>query len=419
MKVFVGTVFGSTFSFDLDPRNKVFDIKKSIENSQGIPVSMQTLYFNGVKLVVDHYQLRVYRIVNNSRLILLLRDDHVNNQMLHQSPYAIQGFVPSMGRSSYDQVPPSHASASFLNQDPRKMARSNQVLPPSHASEAFFNQDLRMMQRSNQVLHQTQISPVPPSHASASFFNQDPRTMARSNQVPPLSHASEAFYNQDRLVSNDRLFPEMLQDISLKQGFWPGMTTFGDNNKIQESLRRNKMNQDFLQKEPYLPSNTYGAIANENHMFRTDKSSTFGDFSFGDYRHILTDSNWPASTFDEIINKNQVFETEHSSVKSISTEESSSQVFQTKKSPQPPKLTLIMTQYDKPGSKFLVDVNESDNVEELKKELEYLLDLHAEGYFLLHKERVLDDDKSFSMNRVANGDTIEIFPGPVIEDYHT
>ncbi|CAN7009234.1 uncharacterized protein LOC103858726 [Brassica rapa] len=413
MKVFVVTMFGSTLSFDLDPRNIVFDIKMSIENSQGIPVSRQTLYFNGIKLVVDHYQLSVYRIVNNSRLLLLVLAD--NNQMLHQSPYATQGFVPSMGRSNYDQVPPSHASASFLNQDPRKMARSNQVLPPSHASAAFFNQ----VPRSNQVLHQTQMSPVPPSHASAAFFNQDPRTMARSNQVPPLSHASEAFYNQDRLVSNDGLFPEMPQDISMKQGFWPEMTTFGDNNKIQESLRRNQMNQDFLQKEPYLPSNTYGAIANEDHMFQTDMSSTFGDFSFGDYRHILTDSNWPASTFDEILNMNQVFETEHSSVKSNSTAESSSQVFQTEKSLQPPKLTLIMTQYDKPGGMFRVDVNESDNVEELKKELEYLLDLPANGYFLLHKERVLDDDKSFSMNQVANGDTIEIFPGPVIEDYHT
>ncbi|KAG2331313.1 hypothetical protein Bca4012_019103 [Brassica carinata] len=353
MKVFVDTLFGSTFSFYLDPRNKVFDIKKSIENSQGIPVSMQTLYFNDAELVVDHYQLRVYCIVNNSRLLLFLRADPVNNQMLYQSPYAIQGFVPSMGRSNYDQVPPSHAS--------------------------------------------------------------------------------ESFSNQYRLVSNDGLFPEMPQDISLKQGFWPG-TTFGDNFKIQESLRINKKSQDL----PSLPSNTSGdlslgddftnirshwpASTNENHMFPPDQSSTFGDFLFGDYRHILTDNvqrNWPASTSDEIINKNQVFQTEHSPVQSNLTQESSNQVFQTVKSPPPQRLTLIMTQYDKPGRKFLLEVNATDNVEELKKELEYLLDLPAKGYFLLHKDRVLDDDKSFSINRVANGDTVEIFPGPVIEDYHT
>lgn len=384
MKVVVDTLFGSTFSFDLDPCNKVLDIKKRIENSQGIPVSMQTLYFNDLELVLDHFQLRIYCIVNNSRLLLLLRADHVNNQMLHQSQYAIQGFVPSMKRSNYDQVPPSHASESFSNQ---------------------------------------------------------------------------------YLVSNNGLFPEMPQDISLKQGSWPG-TTFGDNIKTLESLGRNKKNQDLL------PSNTFGglslgedfnnirshwpactteAIGNENHMFHTDQSSTFGDFSFGDNVKIQESlrrnqknqdllqrepslppntfrdfsfgdypaSNWPASTSEEIINKNQVFQTEHSPVQSNSTEESSSQVFQTKKFPQPQRLTLVMTQYDKPGRKFLLEVNATDNVEELKKELECLLDLPARGYFLLHKERVLDDDKSFSMNRVGNCDTVEIFPGPVIEDCHT
>ncbi|KAF8081719.1 hypothetical protein N665_0869s0001 [Sinapis alba] len=211
MKVFVDTMFGSTFSFDLDPHNMVFDIKRSFENSQGIPVSMQTLYFNGLELLVDHYQLRVYCIVNNSRLLLWLRDDQVNNQMQHQSPYAIQGLVPSMG-----QVPPSHH------------------------------------------------------------------------------------------VSNDGLFPEMPQDISLKQGFWPE-TTFGDNFKIQESLMRNKKNQDLVQREPSLPS------------------YTFGDWSLGeDFTDIL--SHWPASATEAIANENQVFQTEHSIVQSNSTEESSSQV---------------------------------------------------------------------------------------------
>ncbi|KAL0845703.1 hypothetical protein Bca101_018949 [Brassica carinata] len=415
MRVFVDTKFGETFTFELSHINKLSDIKKRIESSHGIPVSVQKLFFNDVELLVDHYQLAAYRIRKNSRLLLEVRGDHVNNQMLQQSPHAIQGFVPSTATSNYDQVPPPHASASFFNQDPRTMARSNQV-PPSHASEAFFNQD-RHVNNDGQVLHQPEVS-VLESFSMDEFLERVPEPWGRSNydQVPP-SHASESFSNQYRLVSNDGLFPEMPQDISLKQGFWPG-TTFGDNFKIQESLRINKKSQDL----PSLPSNTSGDFTNENHMFPPDQSSTFGDFLFGDYRHILTDNvqrNWPASTSDEIINKNQVFQTEHSPVQSNLTQESSNQVFQTVKSPPPQRLTLIMTQYDKPGRKFLLEVNATDNVEELKKELEYLLDLPAKGYFLLHKDRVLDDDKSFSINRVANGDTVEIFPGPVIEDYHT
>lgn len=62
-----------------------------------------------------------------------------------------------------------------------------------------------------------------------------------------------------------------------------------------------------------------------------------------------------------------------------------------------------------------MDVNASDNVEELKKELvnnqqKYQLDLPAKVYFLMHKQNVLVDSKSFHWNRVSHGDTIEIFP---------
>ncbi|KAF8081722.1 hypothetical protein N665_0869s0004 [Sinapis alba] len=294
MRVFVDTKFGATFTFDLSYRNKLSDIKKGIEESEGIPVSTQKLFFNGVELAVDHYQLRSYRIVSNSRLLLELRGGHVNHQVLHQSP--------------------------------------GHVLVSNEGQE---------------VLHQNE------------FLDRVPETL-----------------------------------------------TFGDNIKIQDQslAGRSNKNQDLVQREPSLHSNTFGG---DDPLFSTEA-----------FTDIL--SQWPVSTTEAIANENQVFQTEHSIVQSNSTEESSSQVmFQTEKSPQPQKLMLTMTQYDKPGRKFLLEVNAADNVEELKKELEYQFNLPAEGYFLLHNERVLDDDKSFIINRVANGDTIEIFPGPVIEDCHT
>ncbi|CAF2125527.1 unnamed protein product [Brassica napus] len=301
MRVFVDTKFGSTFTFDLSPINKLSDIKKRIENSHGIPVSTQKLFFDGVELLVDRYQLPTYRILSNSRLLLEVRDDHVNNQMLHQSPYATQGFVPSIAMRNYDQLLPSHASsASFYNQDPRTMARSNQV-PPSHASEAFYNQD-RLVSNDGQVLHQPDVLE---SFSMDEFLERAP-------------------------------LPWTAQETRKMEGSWPGTT--GDNVNIQESCGRDNENQDLA--------------------------------------------------------------------------------------PPPQKLTVIMTHYDKPGGDFLVDVNASDNVEELRKELEkmqqkYQLDLPAEGYFFKYKERVLVDDKSFSMNRVANGDTIEILPEPDIKDFYT
>ncbi|CAN6817267.1 unnamed protein product [Brassica oleracea] len=283
MRVFVDTKFGATFTSDLSRINKLSDIKKRIENSHGIPVSTQKLFLDGVELLVDHYQLPTYRIVNNSRLLLEVRDDHVNNQMLHQSPYATQGFVPSMAMRNYDQAPPSHA------------------MPPSHASEAFYNQD-RLVSNDGQVLHQPDVLE---SFSMDEFLERAP-------------------------------LPWTSQETRKMDGSWPGTT--GDNVNIQESSGKDNENQDL--------------------------------------------------------------------------------------SPPPHKLTVIITQYDKPGSDFLVDVNASDNVGELRKELEkmqqkYQLDLPAEGYFFMHKERVLVDDKSFSMNRVANGDTIEILPEPDIKDFYT
>ena len=68
--------------------------------------------------------------------------------------------------------------------------------------------------------------------------------------------------------------------------------------------------------------------------------------------------------------------------------------------------------------KIPVEVNASDNVGELRKELQKLhqrLQFHLpqEGYFFIYKQNVMDDDRSFRWHHVAQGDTIEIFNGSV------
>lgn len=68
--------------------------------------------------------------------------------------------------------------------------------------------------------------------------------------------------------------------------------------------------------------------------------------------------------------------------------------------------------------KVHVEVNPSDNVGELRKELEKLdhrLQFHLppEGYFFIYKQSVMDDDRSFRWHHVAQGDTVEIFNGCV------
>ncbi|TKY62485.1 Polyubiquitin protein [Spatholobus suberectus] len=86
-------------------------------------------------------------------------------------------------------------------------------------------------------------------------------------------------------------------------------------------------------------------------------------------------------------------------------------------SPGSKKLKLMVL--PKSGTKKVpVEVNASDNVGELRKELQKLhqrLQFHLpqDGYFFIYKQNVMDDDRSFRWHHVGQGDTIEIFNGSV------
>ncbi|GMI77531.1 hypothetical protein like AT4G05230 [Hibiscus trionum] len=81
------------------------------------------------------------------------------------------------------------------------------------------------------------------------------------------------------------------------------------------------------------------------------------------------------------------------------------------------KLKLLVL--PKSGMKKIpVEVNATDNVGELRKELQKLhqrvhFHLPQEGYFFIYKQNVMDDDRSFRWHQVVQGDTIEIFNGSV------
>lgn len=131
-----------------------------------------------------------------------------------------------------------------------------------------------------------------------------------------------------------------------------------------------------------------------------------------------------------------MFQTEQPPVPSNSTEQRTNaqtkEVINVPDSPvkprrfrRPPQRLRVMvlphSPDDEPVSKVPVSVMANENVEELRKKLEKLregneLKLPEKGYFFIHKQNVLDDDRSFLWNHVAHGDTIEIFPGHVTKD---
>ncbi|CAL9771701.1 unnamed protein product [Musa acuminata subsp. burmannicoides] len=81
------------------------------------------------------------------------------------------------------------------------------------------------------------------------------------------------------------------------------------------------------------------------------------------------------------------------------------------------KLRLMLL--PKHGAKTIpVEVNASDNVSELRKEVQRLhgvlnFDLPPEGYFFIYKQNAMEEDKSFRWHDVRSGDTIEIFHASV------
>ncbi|CAF1711501.1 hypothetical protein Bca4012_007677 [Brassica carinata] len=83
-----------------------------------------------------------------------------------------------------------------------------------------------------------------------------------------------------------------------------------------------------------------------------------------------------------------------------------------------PKKLRVMVLPKNGTMKIPVEVNASDNVGELRKELvkvqqRFQISLPQEGYFFIYKQNVMEDDRSFRWHRVDHGDTIEIFNGSV------
>ncbi|KAM7525204.1 hypothetical protein LguiA_015106 [Lonicera macranthoides] len=70
----------------------------------------------------------------------------------------------------------------------------------------------------------------------------------------------------------------------------------------------------------------------------------------------------------------------------------------------------VVTQH---GARINMDMSPFNIVEELREKLEKAenFPLPEDGYFFIHNQQVMDEDKTFRWHMVNNGDTIEVFPG--------
>ncbi|EOA22479.1 hypothetical protein CARUB_v10003131mg [Capsella rubella] len=139
MKLFIDTESGSSFSIDVDFLNTLLMIKQKIEESQGIPVCRQTLFFQG-EVLPDNFKIRLFHIVNNSRLFLYIFPEDNNDDQ-----------VPQTEQSPLN---PNHG---FVNhQDFPVMSNK----PEESPFEEFFGIQDSPHGKNNQMLHQTEQSGV-------------------------------------------------------------------------------------------------------------------------------------------------------------------------------------------------------------------------------------------------------------------
>ncbi|KAL0712633.1 hypothetical protein Bca4012_019611 [Brassica carinata] len=415
MLVFIDTAYGSTFCIEVNLNDKVLDIKNKIEASQGIPVSMQTLYYNGEPLLVDDLDLSTCNIVTNSRVFLVLSYQEDNNDQVLQ-PTSEQSLAPSTLGEFQDWT--ATARSIFREMlDQREQSLTRSAMMGRHDK----NQDLLQSE---------------PSSTSNTFEEDLPLLQPTEQSLAPSTSVQDS-----------------LELFSSIQSHWPASTT----------TEKGIDNSNVLQTEQStIPSNEVEALDNQvwsavmastaegrHHTNQDSTSNTFGDLLFGDDLPLSTEhfsniqTHWPASTTEDIlVNKEQLFQTEQPLVPSNST-----QVVQTQKPtrsireviniPDSPESTsnkraknlfrvmvLSFPVNDTPARKFPVEVNPSENVEVLRTELAKMqqraqLLLPEGGYFFIHKTQLLNEKQSFRWNRVAQGDTIEIFPGSVTVDQRT
>ncbi|ESQ37976.1 hypothetical protein EUTSA_v10029513mg [Eutrema salsugineum] len=408
MKLFFKTPRGLEFSIEVDPWDTVLVMKQKIEMTQGIPVSKQLIFFKSKLLLKDDQTLQQRGIVEKSRFEFLFTRFYRPYQNIYR---AFQRTTQSSLPSNSIRLPSNSIIRPILNiqdspttmitnhQDANVMLRRNndQVLHnqneqsplPSNSLEEFFLaakaisniQDSSVMQ----MLHQIEQSsnsiqgsniashwPVTTTSMSQMISNIQDSTLMDNHQVlPQIGQSSSVTSISIGGVIYDEDHPLTIENFSNIRSYWP-----------EESPGSNT-NQVLFQTEQSPPSNSTGQRINDQDLpVRVGSSNQV----------VQTGQSQPSNSIKEVINIPD--------------------------SPVRRKMRVMMLPYsreNKPVRKFALEVNASEKVEVLRRELEKIqqLNLPEEGYIFIHKQRIMDDDQSFIRNGVAQGDTIEIFPGSI------
>ncbi|KAL1214632.1 Ubiquitin domain-containing protein 7SL RNA1 [Cardamine amara subsp. amara] len=132
MDVFFMTQRGSSFSIEVGYWDTVLEIKKKIEKYQRIPVSKQTLFFQG-NILQDHLDIEQCKFLHKSRVTVLVSNDQVLQP--EQPPAPSKSIGDSLVRNN-DESQPSDAAKQIINgkQDSTVTIKTEESTPSSNVT---------------------------------------------------------------------------------------------------------------------------------------------------------------------------------------------------------------------------------------------------------------------------------------------
>ncbi|EOA20934.1 hypothetical protein CARUB_v10001265mg [Capsella rubella] len=346
MKFLVEVQSGSSFEIEVDYKDTMLEVKQKIEKSHRIPVCKQTLLFDGVVLQ-DDLVIEQYQIFHGSRLQLFVSPD--NNQT-EQSP------PPS---SSTDHIIDGH------------------------------DQD-------STVTVQTEQSPSSTSTQNVINPHQDSSVTVQTDQSPSSNSVEDSSEKERIRKKRIVVYVSLYSRESKAAKGVPVAVNVKMNDNVKEL--RDELVKVEERGELNLPQGTY-FLTHKNRVLNENESFWVAGVDHGDRIEILPTHLTRGSVAEMITN----------------TQDSSEKERIRKK-----RIVVYVVPYSgeseaAKGVPVAVNMKMNDNVKELRNELVKIeekgeLNLPQDGYILVHKNQLLNENLSFWVAGVDHGNTIVILP---------
>ncbi|CAE6139286.1 unnamed protein product [Arabidopsis arenosa] len=432
MNVLIDTESGSSFSITVDFWETVLSIKEKIEKSQGIPASKQTLYFQG-KVLQDHLPKFDCQLLLDSRLLLYISPEdnpnQNNDQMLIDSATGkkITKVVARRIHNEYSSGPAYSLVELLVPQDSTmKVTVGNQVVqtteqsPPSDSAKEKLTVYVKPYEDDPRIV-QVEVN-------ADDNVEELRKELVKMQERGELYLPHEGFYlvYSALPLTESESFKWNLVFFEIQSGSSFDIEVYYKDTVLEMKEKIEKFQRISVSKQSLIFDGTVLRDDLDIEQFKIVHGSRLQLFVSPDHNPNQTEQSPPPSnSTEQIIDGHQestLTDQTEQSPSSNSVKEMITNIKDSSEKERIPKKRIVVYVLPYSGESeavkevpVAVNVKMNDNVKELRNELVKIeengeLNLPQEGYFLIHKNRVLNENQSFWVVGVDHNDTIEILP---------